>query len=61
MKKIYQNPETIVAELSMMSQLLANTPQNKVTKVGGGTLGYGGFNTSDARTKEYNSWDDWEE
>ena len=59
MKKIYQNPETIVAELSIESQLLTGT----VKRISSG----GVFNNEDgitgstepARTKEDNGWDDW--
>lgn len=58
MKKIYQNPETIVAELDLMNQLLTGT--TKVTKISG-ELKYGGGSTTAARTKEYNGWDDWDE
>ena len=63
MKKVYQKPETIVAELSMMSQLLTGTDPNKVTKIGGNVFNSNGVtgSTTDARTKEYNAWDEWEE
>ena len=56
MKKIYQNPETIVAELSQETIIADSVRSIKSNSTG---LKYGGGNTV-ARTKEQ-TWDDWSE
>ncbi|MBR5697736.1 MAG: hypothetical protein IKX44_03825 [Prevotella sp.] len=60
MKKNYQHPETIVAELNLASQLLTGTVKSVSSTTTTG-LTYKGGSTTAARTKEYNDWDDWEE
>ena len=57
MKKIYQNPETIVAEMTQ-SQMIASTV-SKIAGNAGFSYGGGKGNVS-ARTKEQ-TWDDWSE
>ena len=57
MKKIYQNPETIVAELSQETIIADSVRSIKSNSTG---LVYGGGGSTAARTKEQ-TWDDWSE